>query len=300
MTSRTSWYSDSMPSDRHLLLPKAMRRYTRPLGLRMRDLAYASRNLFCRVHPHPVFILGHQKSGTSAIAALLAQACDLDVTIDLLREVWWPTYQRVLARHGDTFDGFIRRNRLGFSRAVVKEPNLTLFVPELRAAFPRSSMVMVVRDPRDVTRSLLNAVSLAGDLGATDAGSELTTNPGWGLVLDSSWLGLEGEHYIDRISHRWNFFADVYLDETSRFHLVRYEDFVRDKVGEVRRLAALLGREATVDISDKVDVQFQPAGDRGRTWTHFFGAANLARIESICHDRMLRLGYEPSSRSDGA
>ena len=35
----------------------------------------------------PIFLLGNQKSGTTAIAALLAEATDLSVTLDFTRAI---------------------------------------------------------------------------------------------------------------------------------------------------------------------------------------------------------------------
>jgi MoaA/NifB/PqqE/SkfB family radical SAM enzyme len=43
-----------------------------------------------------------------------------------------------------------------------------------------------------------------------------------------------------------------------------------------------------------LDVQFQPAGDKGVRWDDFFGPANLAAIERICGSRMAELGYKTS------
>jgi hypothetical protein len=73
--------------------------------------------------------------------------------------------------------------------------------------------------------------------------------------------------------------------------LIRYEDFLEDKTGEIARLAERLGLARINDISDKVDTQYQPRGNRGIDWHTFFGEGNLKRIERICSDRMHLLGY---------
>ncbi len=238
-----------------------------------------------------MFVLGHQKSGTSIIAALLGKLSGREVTLDLLREVWRPTFHRIPGDDTWSFDDYVRRNRLGFSRPIVKEPNLTFFYPELRDRFPDSRFAFVVRDPRDNVRSLLDALEVPGDLARLEERHKHRFNPGWELVFDSSWLGLPGEHWIDRLAHRWNLCCDVYLENAERLALCRYEDFAADKYGEIRRLAGRLGLAEKNDIEHELDVQYQTRGDRSVRWIDFFGEENLARIESICAERMQRLGY---------
>jgi len=89
----------------------------------------------------------------------------------------------------------------------------------------------------------------------------------------------------------WNTAVDGYLARPDVFILIRYEDFVADKVGAIARLAAELGLPAAQDIDAWTDVQYQPRGDRDISWQEFFGPENLARIERICGDRMARFGY---------
>ncbi len=97
------------------------------------------------------------------------------------------------------------------------------------------------------------------------------------------------------LAQRWNYIADLHADNSARMLLIRYEDFSRDKIGELERLAETLGLEKKRDVSGRVNVQFQPAGDRSVRWDQFFGTENLSRIERICADRMKRFGY-PLSR----
>ena len=120
------------------------------------------------------------------------------------------------------------------------------------------------------------------------------------LVLDSRWLGLEGTHYIDRLAERWKACAAIYLSQRETLALLRYEDFVVDKAGEIERLAARLQLEGGRDIRDHVDRPFQPRGHRSNDWPAFFGEENLLRIERICAQSMRELGYPLTSRDDSA
>jgi hypothetical protein len=270
-------------------LPGPLRSLSRAVWPPLREFGWLLGGLLARPHPNPVFVLGNQKSGTSAIAALLGLSTGLSVAVDLRREMQRQTWLRV--RRGDlSFDSFVRRNALDFSRAIVKEPNLTFFHDELIRRAPSARCVFVVRDPRDNVASILDRLGIPGNLAALGEEQCAAVDPGSELVLDGSWLGIEaGGHYVERLAARWNACVDVYLARQADLVLVRYEDFVADKVGEIERLAARLGLEGGRDIRGRVDTPFQPAGSRSSDWSTFFGQENLTRIERICGDRMRTL-----------
>jgi hypothetical protein len=248
------------------------------------------RSLFAREHASPILILGNQKSGTTAIAALLAEMTGLSVTLDLKKEMKKPVIDRVRSGALSMAD-FVRLNKLDFSRDIIKEPSLSPFFTELAQHFPSAKFVMVIRDPRDNIRSILNRLEIPGDLPEITERHRTGMTRAWELIVDGRWLGLDGSNYIEMLAHRWNYIADVYLCNRERMRLLKYEDFTRDKVGTLDRLAAALDLEKKRDVSDRVDVQFQPPGDRRVRWDEFFGPENLARIERICLDRMKELGY---------
>lgn len=248
-------------------------------------------NRFATVNEAPVLVLGNQKCGTTPIAALLAQAVGSSVTLDI-RGIYEPVQTR-LHRGELTFDSFVADNRLDFSREIVKEPNLTFLYEELSARFPASSMVFINRDPRTNIKSILNRLSLPGDIHELNEALLREVSPEWRLALDGSWLGLEGGNYIEMLAARWNLAADTYLENAADMPLVLYEDFFRNKVGEIYRLAERLGLRPINDISGSVDRQYQPRGDKSITVEDFFGTENLSSIERICGERMREFGYTP-------
>ena len=252
------------------------------------------RTFAARVNPSPIIILGNQKSGTTAVAALLAEMTGLSATLDLKKEMKNPVIDRVKTG-GMSMTDFVRLNKLDFSREIIKEPSLSPFYAELAECFPRSRFVMVIRDPRDNIRSILNRLRIPGNLPTIteDQRSEIT--PAWELILDGRWLGLEGENYIEMLAERWRYITDLYLRNAGRMVLLKYEDFSKDKTGTLDRLATTLGLEKKKDVSHRVNVQFQPAGDRSVRWDDFYGPENLARIERICSEHMQKLGYTLSS-----
>ena len=45
------------------------------------------------------------------------------------------------------------------------------------------------------------------------------------------------------------------------------------------------------DVRARLDLQYQPAGDRSQSWNEYFGPTNLASIERLCAAPMRALGY---------
>lgn len=244
-------------------------------------------------NPAPTFVLGNQKSGTSVIAALVAEAAGASVTIDIRGGKRGATWAKLYG--GETsFPDFVSENRLDFSRGVVKECNLTYFYRELVEHFPAAKLVFVCRDPRANTRSILNRLSLPGDLPRLGEAQTAGVDPRWSPILKRGFMGLEGENYVEMLALRWSLAANTYLRNAKNMALIRYEDFCKDKAGEVARLARQVGLEQVNDISGMVDRQYQRRGDKSVPWLDFFGPDNLARIDRACGDTMRRLGYVPS------
>jgi Sulfotransferase family len=243
-----------------------------------------------KINCAPIFVLGKEKSGTTVIAALLAKCANQTVTLDLPR-LWGPMETRI--HSGEVrFSDFVQNNRRYFSRDIIKEPCLTFLYSELKRAFPQAKYLMIVRDPRDNIRSILNRLGIHGNLENIDANTFSKISPGWQVVLDGRWLGLQGDTYIEMAAARWNYAVDVYLEHDNEMVLVRYEDFVADKIGMIKNLARQLGIPQAHDISDSINIQYQPSGNRSISWEEFFGRENLLRIERICGGRMKTFGYQ--------
>jgi len=121
---------------------------------------------------------------------------------------------------------------------VIKEPNGSLGAPLLMEALPESRMIVLVRDPRDVTASTLDAAREGGWLHA------------W---VDENKTAWRQNALADRDPNtfvRMN--ATVYkrqLGNAKRAYdahkgpkvLVRYEDLRADTLGEMKRIYSVLG-----------------------------------------------------------
>lgn len=272
-------------------------RFRRQLSGGLDVLARYLATPFVRPNEQAIIVLGNSKSGTTVIAALLAAYGQLSVTLD-----FWPRLRRpgtLAAVHSGAmpFEQFVHRFRSDFARDVVKDPHLTFLYPRLRDRFPRAQFVMVVRDPRDNIRSILNRLDLPGDL--EDIGPEAyrTMRPLWEAILKSPWLPIEGSTYIERLASRWALGAGVYLEHEGPIELIRYEDFMADKKGAIAALADRLDVRRTGSIEQRLDTRFQPPGDRSVGWLEFFGPANLDAIERICGAEARALGYTVSRRN---
>jgi hypothetical protein len=246
----------------------------------------------------PVFVLGQQKSGTSAIAGLLGEYTAATATIDLPQEIQDLTIPRIEAGEA-TIDQLINRNRNGFAAAIVKHPELTLIYPHLRQRFPTSRFVNVIRDPRDNIRSILDRVGLGGELSEIDANVWEQIPRPWKLVLGGGDQRPTDFEHLDALCARWNWIADQYLANADEMELIRYEDFIADKAGSIAALARALGLPERSDITASLDRPFQPPGVNRHVDVALFFGTNLDRIERACAVNMDRFGYKKRTITGG-
>ncbi|HLO20079.1 MAG TPA: sulfotransferase [Sphingomicrobium sp.] len=251
------------------------------------------RNRTARINPHPLIFLGKGKSGTTAIAALFAQATGQSVALDI--PALFIDGLRPILTGRSHLRNVIRRERIAFSNDILKQPTLTWLYPQLKERFPGARYAFILRDPRDNIRSLFNRMGIPGNLRDLSEEQRAKIDSGWRWHFEEPHLlGLTGADYIELSAERWNRAADVYLQNSSEMLLIRYEDFLADRIGSIGSLADQLGLAIVKDIRSSLDHEFQPRGrDRGSNPGDFFGEENLAKIVEICGVRMRRLGYDP-------
>lgn len=235
-----------------------------------------------------LFIFGNQKSGTSAIAGLLAAATGERLAAD------FPGARHPfigpLLRGETPVPAFVRRNRGAFSASIVKEPSLTFVAPALLGHFSEARGVFILRNPWQNIRSILNRLDLRGDTEQPVPGTK-TINPTWSDALSGADLGLPPDHFVGILAQRWLRAAEIGQSLGDRVTLVRYEDFATAKRETIITLAKYAGFAAAGDITPLLDHPFQPKGTDESPQT-FFGP-NLARIEALCGEQARALGYEP-------
>lgn len=241
------------------------------------------------IHPDPGFILGMQKSGTSAVAGLLSLRTGIPIALDLARE--WRRCTIVRASGSDrAFERYVRRNGIDFARRIVKEPGLTYVYDRLAARWPSARSLVVVRDPVATIRSIVERLEIPGDLDASAVDMRRRVPQAWHAVLDNRWLGVRSEHYIDQLADRWCIAAKLALEESDRRMTIRYEDFVADKIGVLDEIAEHFELPIVAEVDAFLEVPFQPPGQR-RDPKLVFGS-NLERIKRITAPLARRLGYQ--------
>jgi hypothetical protein len=268
---------------------------TRPIRRFLETAKTSLRGIGAEIHPSPIFILGNQKSGTSAIAGLLSRLTGLALTMDIKREVEHPEIERV--RRGElSLSRFIERNKLGFSRPIIKEPNLTFVYDQLKDAFAEATFVFVYRDPRENIRSILNRIGATGVQEQLSDDQVYEMTPGWRRVFEGQPPGIIGEDFIDTLARRWDVAARIVIENEPDLYPVRFEDFLEDKMGVITRLARTLGLSEAHEIAEYLDYPFQPQGIRGVSWSEFYSREHLDCIERVCGESMERLGYRRDNR----
>jgi hypothetical protein len=118
---------------------------------------------------------------------------------------------------------------------IVKEPNGSVGAPLLMEALPESRMILLVRDPRDVVASVLDAATEGGWLyesreGKTNANRKTERRP-------NAFVRERANVYRRGVESAWQ----AYEAHKGPKILVRYEDLRADTLNEMRRVYAVLG-----------------------------------------------------------
>jgi len=274
------------------ILPKVLKPISRDVGFTFNTILYTLKNIGKKRNPSPIFILGNQKSGTSAIATLLGKLTATSTAIDLFYSGFkyslfsdWKS-QRITTKE------FINKNKVEFAKIIIKEPHLSLFYTELKREFLDARFVMIVRNPVDNIRSILDRLNIDGTKNRLDKKDKKKIFHSWNLLFSNHWIGGNKQQYIEILAERWNIIMDSYFENKEDIILVRYEDFLKDKIGILNKLSKELGLKNTADISTLLDKAFQPKGkNSNQNLIEFFGEENLNMITHLCKTNMVKLGY---------
>jgi hypothetical protein len=243
-------------------------------------------------NPRPIFVMGNQKSGTTAIGRLLAERIGGRYSNDMIYTRRWQDLRDILSGRVEVAE-MVSRAKHEFAADVIKDPNFAFCAPELAAYFPGAQFVFILREPAGNIKSILDRLDLPGDQPHIDLEAPVFQQAsGWRAMFEPGGnLGLPGESHIDLLALRWVKAAEAAEIFDGPAEVVRYEDFLADKAGFLDRLAKALGRETPGDVTHLLDRQFQPKGKRSETVEAFFGPDNLAAIERITGDVARRHGY---------
>lgn len=245
-----------------------------------------------------VVVAGMQKSGTTAIAKLLGAATKESVCSD----PFYKLSQRNVDFRKEIYGGQLplktlwRRHRSVFSGTIIKDPNFSLFIPQIREMLPDAKIVFVMRDPRDTIRSILNRLDLPGNPESVDL--DLLEIPStWRKVLQGQNPAIQGKNYVEILAKRWVMCARACIDNQDFCIMIRYEDFKNNKSNTIFELAKQLGYSSFYDIEHLVDVQYQPKGNSEVKWGDFFGKEYLAVIDNVTMPYLGRFSYAENTQS---
>jgi len=233
------------------------------------------------INNSPIFILGNQRSGTTAIAILLAELANISIAPELKQQIRKPMYKDMYS--GElSFEKFVRINKYDFSKSIIKDNNLIFFYGDIVKFFGSPKFIFIVRDPRENIRSILNRLNLPGDQNRLTREQVKKIPKTWMSVIYSDWLDIHSNNYIEQLAYRWNLIIEIYLNKKKNMLLVKYEDFNRNKQNKIYEICSKINLEPVSDISQNIDIQYQIAGDHSRELKEFFGKKNLCKIEKIC------------------
>ena len=253
-----------------------------------------------RLRPMPegrdmVIVAGMPKSGTTAIARLLASATGGNVCSD----PFYQLDQKKIAFREDIFNNKVtleslwkRHRDIFFSGSIIKDPNFPFFISEIKEFLPEVKLVSIVRDPRDNIRSVLDRLKLPGNPSSIDL-DVVDIPPTWRNVLKGNNPDIPGENYAEVLAWRWRLSAEAFLQYRDICVEIRYEDFNKMKSESIAGLARKLGYEKLRNIDHLVNVQYQPRGNPDVRWDSFFGETVLGSIEEITCPAMREFGYDP-------
>lgn len=245
-----------------------------------------------------VIITGMQKSGTTAIAKLLGAATGQIVCSD-------PFY--TLSRmgvdfHKELYEGQLslrslwRRHRRVFTGTIIKDPDFSLLLPQIREMFPDAQIVFIVRDPSDTIRSVLNRLNLPGKPQGVSLESADIPVIWRNLLLGQSPV-IPGKNYVEVLAWRWRMSAEALLRYRDVCVEIRYEDFKGRKSAAIAELARRLGYSQLSSIEHLVDIQYQPKGDVDVNLRDFFGEKQLMAIDEVTAPVLAEFGYAITSSS---
>lgn len=243
-----------------------------------------------------VIVFGHQKSGTSAIASLLAKASGLDYAQDPLYRLDRGSAARLseLLNGQRTLDSMVSRHRRVICRPIIKDPDLIHVYDQCRRVFAGAKSVFVVRDPRDTIRSIADRLSLdANDLQRPAKEPPISVEH-WRKILSGELPhadNYQGASVARVLADRWRRAAQQYLARSDEFLLVRYEDFNRDKQATIDRALAEIGIDSRFAIDPWLDYAFQPKGKTDIHWEERLGRDTLEIIEGECKSLMMEFDY---------
>jgi hypothetical protein len=145
------------------------------------------------------------------------------------KETWLgPMRDLILAGAAARFPGVI-----GGGYLIIKEPNGSIGAPLLMEALPESRMIFLIRDPRDVVASSMDARSEGSWLSERREAQRRTSKPDRNPNV---YVRMRANSYVQQIEKTWQ----AYRAHGGRKVMVRYEDLRADTLKTMKRIYSAL------------------------------------------------------------
>jgi hypothetical protein len=258
---------------------------------RKKIIAARLKSYYYQAHPDPIIMLGNQKSGTTVISALLSMLTGKPATLDI--PPLWHSIEGLITEKQDLAN-FIKNYSFYFSNPIIKEPWLSFIPDQVRSNYPESRFILIMRNPYDNIRSILDRLEMPGHLD-TNPDNISSLAKGWKEAFKPELYGLpQTSGYIEVLCKRWNLTAEIPMRQNMKdIVIIKYEDFIADKKNAILGLADKIGEKEQYDLCDEVNRQFQKPGKKRYVYqTEFFGGDNSETIYNLCKNNMSIYGYE--------
>jgi hypothetical protein len=145
------------------------------------------------------------------------------------KETWLgPMRDLILGGAAARFPEVIRGGYL-----IIKEPNGSIGAPLLMEALPESRMIFLIRDPRDVVASSMDARSEGSWLSERREAQRRTSKPDRNPNV---YVRMRANSYVQQIEKTWQ----AYRAHGGRKVMVRYEDLRADTLKTMKRIYSAL------------------------------------------------------------
>jgi hypothetical protein len=242
---------------------------------------------------------GHDADGAQATLQEFRHALPNYFLSDRFASAWRPALRRlVLTRLAAQVDAVDREQGVRGAAVVIKEPNGSIGADFVMSLLPRSRMIFLLRDGRDVVDSMVDAQMPGGWLASPVASrAQELRGDRLALVRRESHLWLARTRAVKRA-------YDAHPQELRC--LVRYEDARRSTDSVLRELERRLGLRRTpaghADALRWNDFDTVPAEAKGTgkplraatpgLWRENLSAAEQAAMAQIMGAQLDELGYE--------
>jgi hypothetical protein len=239
----------------------------------------------------PIIITGNQKSGTSAIVSLLGEATGKSYIVDVFFRMG-SVEERLLSKKIN-FRCFLEKARMYLCNDIIKEPEFILFTEEIKATFPDSRVVFIIRDPFENIRSILNRLNLtaneAQNIKAIDR-PLVKDSPLWDLLYHKN-VPYEGDNLFEKLVYRWLYSIEqIDKFDSDSLIVIKYETFTNNKIDFIEDLARKLNLPLHHNIEHLINYNFQPKGKK-EDKSKFFTLEQINKIEDVCREKMDLYGY---------